>query len=149
MAGETQSVVGLGLGLGGAGKAPVTPAPNPVAPAVAEKPRPRSGIEIQESAAARIRKLLEERGTPEAGLRIRVKGGGCSGLAYDMEFADAPKEKDRTFEGFGVKVFIDPKSYIFLVGTVLEYHTGLLESGFKLHNPNVNKSCSCGESFTV
>ena len=147
MAGET-NVVGLGLGGGKPALGSNTVAPA-AAPAVAEKPRPRSGVEIKESAAERIRKLLAERGTPDAGLRIRVKGGGCSGLAYDMEFADVPKEKDRVFEAFGVKVFIDPKSYIFLVGTVLEYHTGLLESGFKLHNPNVAKSCSCGESFTV
>jgi iron-sulfur cluster assembly protein len=142
----TQNVVGLGLGLGGA--KPATPVA-PAAPAVAAKPKARSGIEIKESAAERIRQLLAERGTPDAALRIRVKGGGCSGLAYDMEFADSPKEKDRVFEAHGVKVFVDPKSYIFLVGTVLEYHTGLLESGFKLHNPNVTKSCSCGESFTV
>jgi iron-sulfur cluster assembly protein len=145
MAGETQNVVGLGLGA----KAPAAAATSAAPAAPAEKPRPRSGIEIKESAAQRIQKLLAERGTPDAGLRIRVKGGGCSGLSYDMEFADTPKEKDRVFEGFGVKIFIDPKSYIFLVGTVLEYHTGLLESGFKLHNPNVAKSCSCGESFTV
>lgn len=148
MATETQKVVGLGLG-GGGRPAQNTATPAAPAPAVAAKPKPRAGVEIKESAAERIRTLLEERGTPDAALRIRVKGGGCSGLAYDMEFADAPKEKDRVFEAHGVKVFIDPKSYIFLVGTVLEYHSGLLESGFKLHNPNVAKSCSCGESFTV
>jgi iron-sulfur cluster assembly protein len=146
----TQNVVGLGLGLGGGARpAPNAATPAPATPAVAAKPKARVGIEIKESAAERIRKLLADRGTPDAALRIRVKGGGCSGLAYDMEFADAPKEKDRVFEAHGVKVFVDPKSYIFLVGTVLEYHTGLLESGFKLHNPNVAKSCSCGESFTV
>jgi iron-sulfur cluster assembly protein len=115
----------------------------------AAAPARRSGIEIDASAAERISRLLEGRGTPGAGLRIRVRGGGCTGLQYDMEFADAPREKDRTFEAHGVKIFVDPKSYIFLVGTVLSYHQGKLESGFKLQNPNVKQSCGCGESFTI
>ena len=79
----------------------------------------------------------------------RVRGGGCTGLKYDMEFAEAPAERDRTFEDHGVRIFVDPKSYIFLIGTVLSYHQGLLESGFKLENPNVKKACGCGESFSV
>ncbi|HLV59907.1 MAG TPA: iron-sulfur cluster assembly accessory protein [Fredinandcohnia sp.] len=119
-------------------------------PAQAPAAAPRqSGIRIDVSAAQRIRKLLEDRGTPEAGLRIRVRGGGCTGLKYDMEFADAPAERDRVFEEHGVRIYVDPKSYIFLIGTVLSYHQGLLESGFKLENPNVKKSCGCGESFSV
>lgn len=129
------------------------PQPAPaIAPAPAAAPAPaprRSGIEIDASAAERISKLLAERGTPQAGLRIRVRGGGCTGMQYDMEFADAPREKDRTFEAHGVRIFVDPKSYIFLVGTVLSYHQGKLESGFKLQNPNVKQSCGCGESFTI
>ncbi|MFO7157217.1 MAG: iron-sulfur cluster assembly accessory protein [Pseudomonadota bacterium] len=126
------------------------PKPSPaVAPTPAPAAKPASGIRIDISAAQRIRQLLEERGTPDAGLRIRVKGGGCTGLRYDMEFADAPREKDRVFEEHGVRVYIDPKSYIFLIGTTLSYHKGLLESGFKLENPNVKKSCGCGESFSV
>jgi len=123
-----------------------TPAPQPLKTPAA---RPKGGIGIDLSAAKRIRVLLDERGTPDAGLRIRVKGGGCTGLRYDMEFADSPREKDRVFEEHGVKIFVDPKSYIFLIGTVLSYHQGLLESGFKLENPNVKKACGCGESFTV
>lgn len=119
----------------------------PAAPEAA--PKPASGIRIDPSAADRIRKLLEERGTPDAALRIRVRGGGCSGLQYDMEFADEPRERDRVFAEHGVKIYVDPKSYIFLIGTTLRYQQGLLESGFKLDNPNVKKSCGCGESFTI
>lgn len=141
----------IGLGMPKAQPAP-TPAPaSSPAPQQLGTPaaRPRGGIRIDTSAADRIRKLLDERGTPDAGLRIRVKGGGCTGLRYDMEFADSPAEKDRVFEEHGVRIFVDPKSYIFLIGTVLSYHQGLLESGFKLENPNVKKACGCGESFTV
>jgi len=142
----------IGLGLPKAPAPAETPAPQtPAAPTAPAAPaaRPRAGIAIDVSAANRIRTLLEQRGTPEAGLRIRVKGGGCTGLRYDMEFADAPREKDRIFEEHGVRIFVDPKSYIFLIGTTLSYHQGLLESGFKLENPNVKKACGCGESFSV
>jgi iron-sulfur cluster assembly protein len=136
------------FGIGAKPPQPAAPVPTPVPEAPAPAPR-RSGIEIAESAAVRIHGLLEGRGTPGAGLRIRVKGGGCTGLQYDMEFAEGAREKDRTFEAHGVKIFVDPKSYIFLVGTVLTYHQGKLESGFKLENPNVKQSCGCGESFTI
>jgi len=136
---------GSGGGLTGLGAA--KPVQSTAAPAAV--PGRRSGIQIDESAAARIRKLLDDRGTPDAALRIRVRGGGCTGMQYDMEFADEPKERDRVFSEHGVKVVVDPKSYIFLIGTTLSYHTTRLESGFKLENPNAKKSCGCGESFTV
>ncbi|MBI3184981.1 MAG: iron-sulfur cluster assembly accessory protein [Myxococcales bacterium] len=109
----------------------------------------KSGVAIGESAVKRLKKLLEERHTPQAGLRIAVRGGGCSGLAYQMEWAEAPKERDKVFERDGVRVFVDPKSYLYLAGTELLYEEGLMASGFKLHNPNVKGSCGCGESFTV
>lgn len=137
------------MGIGARAPAPAQPAPAPAAPAPAAAAPRRSGIAILESAAERIRRLLEDRGTPDSGLRIRVRGGGCTGMQYDMEFAEVPREKDRVFEAHGVKVFVDPKSYIFLVGTELSYHQGKLESGFKLTNPNVKQSCGCGESFTI
>nr|WP_050727542.1 iron-sulfur cluster assembly accessory protein [Vulgatibacter incomptus] len=119
------------------------------APAAAPAAPRKAGIGIDPSASARISKLLAGRNTPDAGLRIRVRGGGCTGLTYDMEFADGAREKDRVFEEHGVRIFVDPKSYIFLIGTTLTYQSGLLESGFKLENPNVKKSCGCGESFSV
>lgn len=132
-------------GLGSSGAAGAPPAAAPV-----EKPVPRkSGISIDVSAADRIKKMLADRGTPGSALRIRVRGGGCTGLQYDMEFAEKPQERDRVFADHDVRIFVDAKSYIFLIGTELRYQSGLLESGFKLENPNSKKACGCGESFTV
>lgn len=124
-----------------AAAAPATPAP-------AAKPAAR-GIVIGDSAVPKIQKLLADRGTPNAGLRIQVKGGGCSGLQYDMSWAEVAKERDKVFERDGVRVFVDPKSYLYLVGTILEYQESLMESGFKLVNPNAKTSCGCGQSFTA
>jgi len=107
------------------------------------------GIGLTDSAVTRLQRLLAERKTPEAGLRIAVKGGGCSGLAYHMEWADKARERDKTFERDGVRVFIDPKSYLYLMGTELIFEETLLASGFKLQNPNVKAACGCGDSFTV
>jgi iron-sulfur cluster assembly protein len=109
----------------------------------------KSGISIADRAHERLRKLLEERATPEAGLRVAVKGGGCSGLSYALTWEDKPREKDRVFAREGVRVFVDPKSYIYLVGTVVEYEEKLLQAGFKLTNPQVRTTCGCGESFTI
>ncbi len=109
----------------------------------------KSGITIADQAAARLQKLLDERSTPEAGLRVAVKGGGCSGLAYALSWDEKPREKDRVFQRGAVRVFVDPKSYIYLVGTVIEYEEKMLQAGFKLTNPQVRTSCGCGESFTV
>ncbi len=107
------------------------------------------GIALTDSAVSRLQRLLEERKTPEAGLRIAVKGGGCSGLAYHMEWTDKPRERDKIFERDGVRVFVDSKSYLYLMGTELVFEEGLLASGFKLQNPNVKAACGCGDSFTV
>ena len=107
------------------------------------------GIGLTDSAVTRLQRMLSERKTPEAGLRIMVKGGGCSGLAYHMEWAEKARERDKTFEREGVRVFIDHKSYLYLMGTELIFEEGLLASGFKLQNPNVKGSCGCGDSFTV
>ena len=103
--------------------------------------RQRGGAPAQ--AARRARQ------TPDAGLRIAVKGGGCSGLAYSMEWAEKPRERDKVFERDGVRVFVDPKSYLYLMGTELVFEETLMASGFKLSNPNVKAACGCGESFTV
>lgn len=124
---------------------PASPPPAAPAPAV----KPARGIQLADSAVARIAKMLADRGTPGTGLRVQVKGGGCSGLQYDMSWAEAPKERDKVFERDGVRVFVDPKSYLYLVGTILEYQESLMESGFKLVNPNAKTSCGCGQSFTA
>jgi iron-sulfur cluster assembly protein len=107
------------------------------------------GILLSDSAVKRLRLLLEQRQTPEAGLRLAVKGGGCSGLQYAMEWAEKPRERDKIFEREGVRVFVDPKSYLYLMGTELVFEETLMGSGFKMQNPNVKGSCGCGESFTI
>ena len=129
---------------------PISPIPPaaPAAPAAAPKLAAK-GVSLGDSAVARIQKMLADRGTPNAGLRIQVKGGGCSGLQYDMSWAEAAKERDKVFERDGVRVFVDPKSYLYLVGTILEYQESLMESGFQLINPNAKTSCGCGQSFTA
>ena len=78
-----------------------------------------------------------------------MKGGGCSGLAYVMEWAEKPRERDKVVERDGVRVFVDPKSYLYLMGTELVFEETLMGSGFKLKNPNVKSACGCGESFTI
>lgn len=128
--------------------APTTPLVAPQAALPQGKPGTK-GILLDDSAVARLKVLLAERNTPLAGLRIAVKGGGCSGLAYHMEWTEQPKERDKIFERDGVRVFIDPKSYLYLMGTELVYVEELLASGFKLRNPNEKASCGCGDSFTV
>ena len=102
------------------------PAAAPAAAVPAAKPAAR-GVSLGDSAVVRIQKMLADRGTPNAGLRIQVKGGGCSGLQYDMSWAEAAKERDKVFERDGVRLFIDPKSYLYLVGTILEYQESLME----------------------
>ncbi len=121
-----------------------SPAPSPVPAKPAMK-----GFGITDQAVVRLRALLEERQTPEAGLRISVKGGGCSGLSYSMEWAEKPRERDKIFEKDGVRCFVDPKSYLYVMGSELHFEQGLLSSGFKIQNPNVKTACGCGESFTV
>jgi iron-sulfur cluster assembly protein len=104
---------------------------------------------VTESAAKAIGKYLVEHEAPAgAGLRVGVRGGGCSGLSYYLDTDQTPKANDHIIEAFGVKVFIDPKSLLFLRGSTLDYVTGLMESGFKFLNPKAGKGCGCGESFT-
>lgn len=99
-------------------------------------------------AASEVKRILEKQSNPAMGLRLGVKGGGCSGLSYSMGF-DVQKEGDNMFEVEGLKVFVDPKSYLYLKNTVVDFHDGLEGRGFKFINPNADKSCGCGESFSV
>jgi iron-sulfur cluster assembly protein len=105
-------------------------------------------ITISENAAAKIRTLLANRNQPEAGLRVKVVGGGCSGLQYKMDL-DVERPGDKVFGTLEAKVLVDRKSFLYLNGTELDYNEGLMQSGFTLHNPNVKRSCGCGASFTV
>ena len=105
-------------------------------------------ITMTEQAADRVRHFLDNRGSG-IGLRLGVKTTGCSGMAYVVEFVDEADADDAVFETHGVKVFIDPKSLIYLDGTELDYAREGLNEGFQFKNPNVQDTCGCGESFTV
>jgi iron-sulfur cluster assembly protein len=107
------------------------------------------GIDISEKAAARIKALSAEKGTPTGGLRLGVKGGGCSGLSYFIDWAAEPAKFDQVIERDGARVFVDPKSAVFLQGTVIDWQQTLMQTGFVFRNPNVKSACGCGESFTV
>jgi iron-sulfur cluster assembly protein len=120
-----------------------TAQPNPVAKA------PPKTFAISDRAAKQIARLRTERGTPAAALRIAIKGGGCSGLTYAMEWAEGARERDKIFEHDGVRVVIDPKSYLYLMGSELTYEEGLMASGFKIENPKIKAACGCGESFAI
>ncbi len=107
-------------------------------------------VKVTAQAAVEVKRMLtaEKDKGPEAGLRLLVKGGGCSGLSYAMDF-DNKKEKDNEFDFEGLRVFVDPKSYLYLNGVTLDYVDSLNDKGFKFINPNANKTCGCGESFSV
>jgi iron-sulfur cluster assembly protein len=108
-----------------------------------------ANIQISDGAAARIRAMTAEKGSPAGGLRLGVKGGGCSGLSYVVDWADAPAKLDQVVERDGARVFVDPKSAVFLQGTVIEWQQTLMQTGFVFRNPNVKSACGCGESFSV
>jgi iron-sulfur cluster assembly protein len=105
-------------------------------------------IQISEGAARKIRKLMAKQGIDEGGLRVGVKGGGCSGLSYTFAWERKERLGDEVFEGpEGAKIFVDKKSLMFLNGTVLDYDTNLVSQGFKFSNPNAKSTCGCGSSF--
>src|SRR5581483_1285347 len=106
------------------------------------------GVTLTERAAARIKELIAAESREGQGLRVKVVGGGCSGLQYKVDF-DAPKATDKIFEKDGAKILVDMKSLLYLSGTELDYKDELMQSGFVFQNPNVKKSCGCGASFTV
>ena len=126
---------------GTAGSATETPA--------SPKP-PASGIEVTERAIKRIRVAMAKEGISpeEGGLRLGVLGGGCSGLSYSIKFDTQPRERDRIFTYEGVRVFVDPKSFLYLNGMTLDYEETLMRQGFNFINPNSSRSCGCGSSFS-
>jgi iron-sulfur cluster assembly protein len=106
-------------------------------------------IQLTTAAAEKIREIMRDQGIAEGGLRVGVKGGGCSGLGYTLAI-DTEHPGDKVFETDGVKVFIDAKSLLFLAGTTIDYKfEGLMQRGFAFINPNSSGSCGCGESFAV
>jgi len=109
------------------------------------------GVQITQRALAKIRAAMaKENVSPEeGGLRLGVSGGGCSGLSYQIRFDSKPRERDRVYEFEGVRVFVDPKSFIYLAGMVLDWEESLMKQGFNFINPNSSKSCGCGSSFSA
>jgi iron-sulfur cluster assembly protein len=105
-------------------------------------------IEITETASRKIRTLMAKQGVSEGGLRVGVKGGGCSGLSYTFGWERQDRSGDEVFEGpDGAKLFVDRKSLLYLNGTVLDYDTSLMSKGFVFNNPNAKTNCGCGSSF--
>ncbi len=107
-------------------------------------------ITLTPAAVEAARAALAKRGTPQSAIRLGIKGGGCSGFSYVIEYEDeGPRTRDRTFEVEGVRIVVDKKSLIYLMGTELDFEKTLMKQGFKFRNPNEATSCSCGTSFTV
>jgi iron-sulfur cluster assembly protein len=106
-------------------------------------------IQVTPKAVEKIRQAFSREGVSGGGLRLGVLGGGCSGLSYQFKFDLKPRENDHVFDFDGVKVFVDPKSMLFLDGMTLDYTESLMQSGFAFQNPNAEKSCGCGTSFSA
>jgi iron-sulfur cluster assembly protein len=116
----------------------------------AQKPALNDDIAVTPRAAEQLRRLRSEGGIPEThGLRLGVKGGGCSGLSYVLAFDEAPRAGDTVMQTEGITVFVDPKSLFYLSGTVLDFSDGLNGKGFVFNNPQAAKTCGCGSSFGV
>jgi iron-sulfur cluster assembly protein len=127
----------------------------PLSPAGAsaegEKAKAEPKLIVTAKAAAKVREQIAQRAKSGAvsGIRVGVKGGGCSGLSYVIEFCDEPRAKDRLFEVDGARVYVDPKSLIYLNGTTLDFMETFQQKGFKFINPQVRSECGCGESFSI
>jgi iron-sulfur cluster assembly protein len=107
-------------------------------------------ITLTEKAVGEVRRLMQGDNIPEShGLRVSVKGGGCSGFSYVMGFEAEPKESDTVMGAFGLRVFVDPKSLFYISGTVLDFSDGLNGKGFVFRNPQAARTCGCGSSFGV
>jgi iron-sulfur cluster assembly protein len=127
-------------GMAVAPQAPARPAGGPV-----------QALQVTPKAVARIKSAMVKEGISpeEGGLRLGVLGGGCSGLSYSIRFDTRPRERDRIYEFDGVRVFVDPKSFLYLHGMTLDYEETLMRQGFNFINPNSSRSCGCGSSFSA
>lgn len=124
--------------------APATPTPHE-----AQDPQMAGALEVTETAAAKIKEIRETEAIESTyALRVKVMGGGCAGFQYDL-FFDEPAEGDNHFESQGVKLVCDQMSFMYLMGTSIDYVEGLQGAGFKFNNPNTTGSCGCGSSFSV
>jgi len=114
----------------------------------AARPRPKV-MQLSEAAAARVREIMENSDRPIIGVRVGVKNGGCAGMSYTMDFAETIERFDEVIEDKGVKIVIDPKAIMFLLGTEMDFRTEKLSSGFVFNNPNQTSACGCGESVAI
>ena len=106
-------------------------------------------IRVTENAARHLSSLLENKGRPQGALRLAVIGGGCSGLQYKMDLVEGPAPRDILVQSYNVRIVVDPKSALFVSGSVLDFSDDLQKGGFKVTNPNAVAHCSCGESFAA
>ena len=106
-------------------------------------------MSVTPAAAERVKALIEGRGKPTAGIRIGVRSKGCSGMSYTLEYAEKQEPMDEVVDTQGIKLLIDPKASLFLIGTVMDFEEDKLKSGFVFKNPNEKGRCGCGESFHV
>jgi iron-sulfur cluster assembly protein len=106
-------------------------------------------IEVTPKAVDKIRTAFAREGVAEGGLRLGVLGGGCSGLSYQFKFDARPRPTDKVLDYDGVKIFVDPKSLLFLEGMTLDWKDSLIQSGFVFENPNAKRNCGCGTSFSA
>ena len=107
-------------------------------------------ITMTERAAKELKRVFEDKEMPEGSyLRVAVKGGGCSGFSYVLDVTDTPADDDEVFESNGVNIVCDPKSYLYLIGTEVDYNDDLLNRGFVFNNPNAKNKCGCGASFST
>jgi iron-sulfur cluster assembly protein len=112
--------------------------------------RPKmNAISLTDAAAARVKEIMGDAAGPLVGLRVGVKNGGCAGMSYTMEMADSVLPGDEVVEDKGVRVLIDPKAILFLLGTQMDFQTSKLSSGFVFNNPNQTSACGCGESVAI
>jgi iron-sulfur cluster assembly protein len=112
------------------------------------RPRPQV-MRLSDTAATHIRNILARSERPVAGVRVGVKNGGCAGMSYTMEYAEAANPLDEVVEDKGVKLLIDPKAVLFLLGTEMDYKVDKMSSGFVFNNPNQTSACGCGESVAI
>lgn len=110
---------------------------------------PLNTIAITEKAAGKVREFAQRAGKAKWGLKVAVKGGGCSGLTYVLDIVDGPGDEDKVISQHGVEVYVPKKSFVFLAGTILDFSDGLNGKGFQFQNPNAKKVCGCGTSFGV
>ena len=134
----------------GASAAPAQAEAKPALPAAQSQGSQVGGLQVTERAIQRIRAAMAKEGVSpqEGGLRLGVMGGGCSGLSYSIKFDTRPRDRDRIYEFDGVRVFVDPKSFLYLHGMTLDYEETLMRQGINFINPNSTRSCGCGSSFS-